>query len=74
VGPFTPTAREGGQLSMVYVMLSFIPPWQVSLSIGLLILSIALGIYASIKILRIHMLMHGKPPGLKTLMRHFKDA
>jgi ABC-2 type transport system permease protein len=114
VGAITPTAREGGQLSMIYVMLSFvplwfatllfmfpngafsvllslfpitapiqnmlrlgvteIPLWQILLSIGLLILSIALGLYFSIKIFRIHMLMHGKRPGLKTLMQHLKHT
>ena len=114
VGAITPTAREGGQLSMIYVMISFvplwfatllfmfpngvfsviltlfpitapiqnmlrlgvteIPLWQILLSIGLLILSIALGLYFSIKIFRIYMLMHGKRPGLKTLMRHLKSS
>lgn len=114
VGAITPTAREGGQLSMIYVMLSFvplwfasllfaypngtfsviltlfpitapiqnmlrlgvtdIPLWQILASMGLLILSIALGLYLSIKIFRIYMLMHGKKPGLKTLMRHLKNA
>ncbi len=114
VGAITPTAREGGQLSMIYVMLSFvplwfasllfafpngtfsviltlfpitapiqnmlrlgvtdIPLWQILASMGLLILSITLGLYFSIKIFRIYMLMHGKRPGLKTLIRHFKDA
>jgi ABC-2 type transport system permease protein len=114
VGAITPTAREGGQLSMIYVMLSFvplwfatllfmfpngafsvlltlfpitapiqnmlrlgvtdIPLWQILLSIGLLLLSIALGLYFSIKIFRIYMLMHGKRPGLKTLMRHIRST
>lgn len=113
VGAITPTAREGGQLSMIYVMFSFvplwfatllfmfpngafsvlltlfpitapiqnmlrlgvtdIPLWQILLSMGLLVLSIALGLYFSIKIFRIYMLMHGKRPGLKTLMKHMKS-
>jgi len=114
VGAITPSAREGGQLSMIYVMLSFvplwfasllfafpngtlsviltlfpitapiqnmlrlgvtdIPLWQILASIGLLIISTALGMYFSIKIFRIYMLMHGKRPGLKTLMKHLKEA
>ena len=114
VGAITPTAREGGQLSMIYVMLSFvplwfatllfmfpngafsviltlfpvtapiqnmlrlgvtdIPLWQILLSIGLLVLSIALGLYFSIKIFRIYMLMHGKRPGLKAIMHHLKST
>ncbi len=114
VGAITPTAREGGQLSMVYVMLGFvplwffslliafpngtfsviltlfpatapvqnmlrlgltdIPLWQILLSIGLLILSIVLGMYFSIKVFRIYMLIHGKRPGLKTILQHLKNA
>jgi ABC-2 type transport system permease protein len=114
VGAITPTAREGNQLSMFYVMLGFvplwfssllfaipnsvfsviltlfpvtapvqnmlrlgitdIPLWQILTSIGLLILSIVLGLYFSIKIFRIYMLTHGKRPGLKTIMLHLKQA
>lgn len=114
VGAITPTAREGGQLSMIYVMLGFvplwfstllfafpngtfsviltlfpatapvqnmlrlgvtdIPLWQILLSIGLLVLSIVLGFYFSIKIFRIYMLTHGKRPGLKTIMQHIKKT
>lgn len=112
VGAITPTAREGNNLSMAYVMLSFVPLWFVSImfafpngifsiiltlfpitapiqnmlrlgltdipiwqiltSIGLLVLSIVIGLYLSIKIFRIYMLMHGKRPGLKTLMQHLR--
>jgi len=114
VGAITPTAREGGQLSMFYVMLGFvplwfssllfafpngtfsvvltlfpatapvqnmlrlgltdIPLWQILVSIGLLILSIALGLYFSIRVFRIYMLMHGKRPGLRTIIQHIKSA
>lgn len=114
VGAITPTAREGGQLSMIYVMLGFVPLWfssllfafpngafsvvltlfpatapvqnmlrlgltdipfwQILVSIGLLMLSIALGLYFSIRIFRIYMLMHGKRPGLKTIIRHLRNA
>ncbi|MGW8314695.1 MAG: ABC transporter permease [Bacteroidales bacterium] len=114
VGAITPTAREGGQLSMFYVMLGFVPLWfsslffaypnstfsviltlfpvtapiqtmlrlgltevplwQILASIGLLVLSIAGGLYLTIKIFRVYMLMHGKTPGLRTILRHFKSA
>jgi ABC-2 type transport system permease protein len=114
VGAISPTAREGGQLSMFYVMLGFvplwfstllftfpngtfsvilslfpptapvqnmlrlgvtdIPLWQILVSIGLLVLSIALGLIFSIKIFRIYMLMHGRRPGLKTLIQHLKNT
>ena len=113
VGAITPTAREGSNLSMAYVMLSFvplwfvsflfafpngtfsviltlfpitapiqnmvrlgvtdIPLWQILVSIGLLLLSIIAGLYLSIKLFRIYMLMHGKRPGLKTIMQHFRS-
>jgi ABC-2 type transport system permease protein len=113
VGAVTPTAREGNQLSMFYIMLGFvplrfssllfaipnsvfsviltlfpitapiqtmlrlgvtdIPIWQILVNIGLLILSIAFGLYLSIKIFRIYMLMHGKRPGLKTIIQYFRS-
>jgi len=114
VGAITPTAREGGQLSMFYVMLGFvplwfssllfafpngtfsviltlfpatapvqnmlrlgvtdIPLWQILVSIGLLVLTISFGLYSSIKIFRVYMLIHGKRPGLKTIFQHLKSA
>lgn len=60
--------------NMIRLGLTDIPLWQILLSIGLLILSIASGLYFSIRIFRIYMLMHGKRPGLKTIIRHFKKA
>lgn len=114
VGAITPTAREGNQLSMFYIMLGFvplwfssflfsfpngsvwvaltlfpvtapiqvmlrlgmtdIPLWQILVSIGILILSIVAGLYLSIKLFRIYMLMHGKTPGLKTIARYLKSV
>ena len=60
--------------NMVRLGVTDIPLWQILTSIGLLLFSIALGLYLSIKIFRIYMLMHGKRPGLKTIMHHFKRA
>jgi ABC-2 type transport system permease protein len=113
IGAITPSAREGNQLSMFYIMLGFvplwfssllfsfpngsvwvvltlfpitapvqtmlrlgvteIPLWQILVSIGLLITSIILGLYLSIKIFRIFMLTHGKRPGLKTILKLLRE-
>jgi ABC-2 type transport system permease protein len=114
IGAVTPSAREGNQLSMFYIMMGFvplwfssllfafpngsawvvftlfpvtapvqtmlrlgvteIPLWQILVSIGLLILTIAAGLIFSIKIFRVFMLIHGKRPGLKTIFQHLKSA
>ena len=114
IGAITPTAREGNQLSMVYIMLGFvplwfssllfafpngaawvvftllpitapvqtmlrlgvtdIPLWQILVSIGLLLLSIVAGLYLSIKVFRIFMLIHYKKTRLKTILQHVKSA
>jgi ABC-2 type transport system permease protein len=60
--------------NMLRLGVTEIPPWQILTSIGLLILSIVFGMYFSIKIFRIYMLTHGKRPGLKTIMQHFRSA
>jgi len=114
IGAITPTAREGNQLSMVYIMLGFvplwfssllfafpngaawvvftlfpitapvqtmlrlgvtdIPLWQILVSIGLLLISIAAGLYLSIKLFRIFMLIHDKKTRLKTIRQHIRSA
>ena len=114
IGAITPTAREGNQLSMIYIMLGFvplwfssllfafpngaawvvftlfpvtapvqtmlrlgvtdIPLWQILVSIGLLLLSIISGLYLSIKVFRIFMLIHDKKIRLKTIRQHIKDT
>jgi len=114
IGAITPTAREGNQLSMVYIMLGFvplwfssllfafpngaawvvftlfpitapvqtmlrlgvtdIPLWQILVSMGLLLLSIVAGLYLSIKVFRIFMLIHDKKTRLKTIVQHIKST
>ena len=114
IGAITPTAREGNQLSMIYIMLGFvplwfssllfafpngaawvvftlfpvtapvqtmlrlgvtdIPLWQILVSIGLLLLSILSGLYLSIKVFRIFMLIHDKKIRLKTIRQYIKDT
>lgn len=60
--------------TMLRLGVTEIPLWQILASISLLILSIAAGLYLSIKIFRIFMLMHDKRPGLKTIVQHLKSA
>ena len=114
VGAVSPSAREGSQLSMFYVMFGFvplwfaslliafpnssiwvflsifpitapvqtmlrlgvsdIPAWQIACSIGVLLFSIMVGLFLSIKIFRMHMLMHGKRPGLAEIRLNLKNA
>ncbi len=114
IGAISPSAREGSQLSMFYVMLGFvplwfssllmafpnssiwvflsifpitapvqtmlrlgvsdIPAWQIFASIGVLVISIVGGLLLSIKVFRMHMLMHGKRPGLAEIRLNLKNA
>ncbi len=114
IGAISPSAREGSQLSMFYVMLGFvplwfssllmafpnssiwvflsifpitapvqtmlrlgvsdIPAWQILTSIGVLVISIVGGLFLSIKVFRMHMLMHGKRPGLAEIRLNLKNA
>jgi ABC-2 type transport system permease protein len=114
IGAISPSAREGSQLSMFYVMLGFvplwfssllmafpnssiwvflsifpitapvqtmlrlgvsdIPAWQILTSIGVLVISIVGGLFLSIKIFRMHMLMHGKRPGIAEIRLNLKNA
>lgn len=51
-----------------------VPLVQIVASVGVLSLSVAVGLYLSIKIFRVHMLMHGKRPGLKEIAENLKSA
>ena len=114
IGAISPSAREGSQLSMFYVMLGFvplwfssllmafpnssiwvflsifpitapvqtmlrlgvstIPAWQIFASIGVLVISIVGGLLLSIKVFRMHMLMHGKRPGIAEIRLNLKNV
>jgi ABC-2 type transport system permease protein len=60
--------------TMLRLGVTDIPLWQILVSIGLLILSIALGLYLSIKLFRVYMLIHDKRPRLKSIMQHFRNS
>ena len=60
--------------TMLRLGTSVVPTWQILTSIGVLALSIVVGLYLSIKLFRMHMLMYGKRPGLKQLAQSLKEA
>ncbi len=60
--------------TMLRLGVSNIPLWQIMTSIGVLTLSIMLGLYISIKIFRAYMLMYGKRPGIAEIMYSMKNA
>jgi len=114
IGAISSNATEGGQLSLFYTLMSFvplwfssllfnfpdspiwivltifpvtapiqtmlrlgvsdIPLWQIMTSIGILGLSIIVGLFLSIKIFRMHMLMYGKRPGFAEIIHSLKNA
>ena len=60
--------------TMLRLGVSDIPLWQIMTSIGVLGLSIIVGLFLSIKIFRMHMLMHGKRPGFAEIIHSLKNA
>jgi len=60
--------------TMLRLGVSDIPLWQIMTSIGVLGLSIIAGLFLSIKIFRVYMLMYGKRPGLKDIIHSLKNA
>ena len=64
----------GPIMAMLRLGTSVVPLWEILVSIGVLVLSIAAGLYLSIKIFRVHMLMVGKRPSLAQLVQSLRDA
>jgi len=60
--------------NMLMLGISDIPFWQIITSIGILILSVIVGLFLSIKIFRMYILMYGKRPGLRNIIHNFKSA
>jgi ABC-2 type transport system permease protein len=54
--------------------ISDVPPNQIAISLTLLVVSIALSLWAGAKIFRASLLMYGKRPSLKDLGRAFRQA
>jgi ABC-2 type transport system permease protein len=59
---------------MIRLGVSDIPVWQIVTSIALLGLSVIVGLFLSIKIFRLFMLMYGKRPSLAEMIRGLKAA
>lgn len=53
---------------------SAVPLWQILVSVSVLMLSIIIGMYLSIKIFRLHMLTSGKRPAFTRIFRDLKGA
>ncbi|MCJ7537847.1 MAG: ABC transporter permease, partial [Anaerolineales bacterium] len=60
--------------TMLRLGVSDIPAWQIVISIAVLGLSVIVGLYHSIKIFRMFMLMYGKRPGLTEIIQVLKSA
>jgi ABC-2 type transport system permease protein len=60
--------------NMLRIGVSDIPLWQLTASIGVLVVSIIVGLFLSIKVFRVYMLMYGKRPGLKEIIQSLKKA
>lgn len=50
------------------------PAWQVAASIGVGVVGVYAALWLAAKIFRIGLLMHGKPPNLRTLVRWVREA
>jgi len=59
---------------MLRLGVSEIPLWQIGTSIGVLVLSIVVGLFLATKVFRVYMLMYGKRPGLREIVRSLKNT
>lgn len=66
INPFVMVIRLGGSEP--------IPAWQIPASIGVGILTSIFAVWAAAKVFRIGVLMYGKPPDLKTLVKWVRMA
>ncbi|MCP4570796.1 MAG: ABC transporter permease [bacterium] len=60
--------------TMLRLGVSDIPVWQIMTSIGVLALSVVVGMYFAVRIFRAYMLMYGKRPGIAEIVRSLKNA
>lgn len=61
-------------LTMLRLGLTGVPAWQLAASIVVLILSIIGGLWLAARLLRVYMLMYGKRPGLRAILRNLRTA
>jgi len=60
--------------TMLRLGVSDIPTWQLTASLGVLILSIAIGQFLSVKIFRTFMLMYGKRPRVREIFKALRSS
>jgi ABC-2 type transport system permease protein len=60
--------------TMLRLGVSEIPVWQLTASMGVLLFSVIAGLFLSSKIFRVYMLMYGKRPGVREIIRSFKNT
>jgi ABC-2 type transport system permease protein len=60
--------------TMLRLGVSDIPAWQIVISLAVLGLSVIVGLFLSIKIFRLFMIMYGKRPGLAEIIQGLKTA
>jgi len=61
-------------MTMLRMGVSDIPTWQLAASLGVLIISIAIGQFVSVKIFRTFMLMYGKRPRVREISQALKSS
>jgi ABC-2 type transport system permease protein len=54
------------------ISLAMPQPWEIALSIGLIVITIAAVLWVSARIYRVGILMYGKKPNLPEIMRWLK--
>jgi ABC-2 type transport system permease protein len=59
---------------MIRLGVSDIPVWELATSIVVLVLSIVIVLYVSIKVFRIYLLMYGKRPTMGEIVRNLRNA
>ena len=59
---------------LVRMGISGVPGWQIAASLGVLVLSIIIGLLIVAKLLRVYLLMYGKRPGLPEIIRSIRRS
>lgn len=60
--------------TMMRLPLQSIPAWELALSLALLVASIVFSMWAAAKVFRTALLMYGKRPSLKEIVRYIREA
>ena len=61
IGPFVTVLRLAGR--------DPVPPWQIAAAIGVGVVTVVLAVWAAAKVFRVGVLMYGKPPTIRNLVR-----